>query len=89
MRLPQLDDGLPVSWQQHATCRSTDPNLFFPTKYNPSNLAAARRYCQVCEVAGACLVYAIATGTQEGIWGGTKPSERSLAKLNARLALIG
>ena len=88
MRLPQLDDGLPVSWQQHATCRSTDPNLFFPTNYSRYTLAAARRYCQVCPVTDACLVYAITSGSDQGIWGGTTPAQRSLTMLNARPVLV-
>jgi WhiB family redox-sensing transcriptional regulator len=88
MSLPQSDDGLPVSWQQHAACRKTDSDVFFPTSFNRSTLAAARRYCQVCPVIDTCLEYAITIGAGEGIWGGATPAQRSLAKLNTRLALI-
>jgi WhiB family redox-sensing transcriptional regulator len=88
MGFPQPDDGLPVSWQQHAACRNTDSDLFFPASFNRSTLAVARRYCDVCPVTDTCLEYAITSGTGEGIWGGAAPAHRSLAKLNTRLALI-
>ncbi len=88
MSLPHFDDGLPASWQDHASCRKADSSVFFPTNFNYSALAAARRYCQVCPVTDACLEYAIIIGAGEGIWGGATPAQRSLAKLNTRLALI-
>jgi WhiB family redox-sensing transcriptional regulator len=82
MGFPQPGDGLPVSWQEHASCRNTESNLFFPPSYNRSALAVPRRYCQVCPVADACLEYAITSGTDEGIWGGATPTQRTRAKLN-------
>ncbi len=88
MRLPQYDDGLPGSWQQHASCRKTESDLFFPTRFNRATLAAARRYCETCEVADECVELALDTGADEGIWGGTTPAQRSLTKLNARLVLV-
>jgi WhiB family redox-sensing transcriptional regulator len=88
MTAPQPVDHFPVSWQLHAACLNTDSDVFFPTSYNPFTLAAARRYCQVCVVADACLDYGTAIGAGEGIWGGVAPTQRRLAQVKARLASI-
>ena len=80
--------GFSVSWQRHAACLDTESDVFFPISYNQFTLAAARRYCQVCEVADACLAYGTAIGAGEGIWGGVAPAERRLARVKVRLASI-
>lgn len=73
---PQPGDRLPVPWQQHAACRNSHSDLFFPTSHNQHTLAVARQYCRACPVAEACLEYAITTHAWEGIWGGTPPTDR-------------
>ncbi len=79
MGLPHSDDGPLDSWQEHAACRNTRSDVFFPISDNPSSLAAALRYCNLCAVADACLEYAITTGSNEGIWGGAAPIHRRRA----------
>ncbi|MWA03412.1 WhiB family transcriptional regulator [Actinomadura sp. LD22] len=68
-----------LHWQEEASCRSLDPDLFFPvaeeTVYT-DQIAAIRRICAACPAARRCLEWAVATGEPDGIWAGTTPSER-------------
>jgi WhiB family redox-sensing transcriptional regulator len=61
-------------WMAEARCRDLPPGLFFPT--NSTGVAAARRVCATCDVARACLEYALAEHIEHGIWGGTSERER-------------
>jgi WhiB family redox-sensing transcriptional regulator len=80
--LPAAPDG---RWQEHAACRSADPEIFWP----PANtepvleryLPEAKRVCNTCPVAAECLAYALATGQDDGIWAGTTPAERRQLQL--------
>jgi len=61
-------------WMADARCRELSPELFFPT--NSTGVAAARRVCAACDVATACLEFALAEHLEHGIWGGTSERER-------------
>ncbi|MFG1851853.1 WhiB family transcriptional regulator [Actinomadura geliboluensis] len=66
-------------WSESASCRSLDPELFFPVSREAvytAQIAPIRRLCAACPVAGPCLEWALATGEPHGIWAGTTPSER-------------
>lgn len=66
-------------WRKHASCRDTDPNLFFPvgtTGPALDQIANAKSVCRTCEVQGLCLEYAISTNQDSGVWGGTSEEER-------------
>ncbi|HUR74421.1 MAG TPA: WhiB family transcriptional regulator [Sporichthya sp.] len=68
-------------WQEHAACRTVDPEIFWPPANTPlvleRYLAQAKPVCNRCPVRQACLLYAIEHGEyQDGIWGGTTPKER-------------
>jgi WhiB family redox-sensing transcriptional regulator len=87
--LVMRDADQPVSrWRQRAACQApgVDPDLFFPVgDFGPalSQAAAAKRVCARCPVQDSCLAWALHSGEQDGIWGGTMPRERR--RLRARL----
>jgi WhiB family redox-sensing transcriptional regulator len=70
------------SWAEHAACcaPSTDPDLFFPLGELDVEAAPAKAVCARCSVAAQCLGWALRTGEQNGIWGGTTPVERRLLR---------
>jgi WhiB family redox-sensing transcriptional regulator len=67
------------SWRNHAICRDTDPELFFPvgtTGYALVQVDRAKEVCRQCPVKTQCLDYALETNQDSGIWGGTSEEER-------------
>nr|WP_316044726.1 WhiB family transcriptional regulator [Acidiferrimicrobium sp. IK] len=66
-------------WRDNASCRDTDPDLFFPigtTGPAIEQIESAKRVCCACEAQEACLEFALATNQESGIWGGTSEEER-------------
>ena len=75
------DTESPVSlgrWTSLASCRSLDPELFFPETANDE--AAAKAVCAVCPVRSECLEHALAASEPYGIWGGFTLRERRLLR---------
>lgn len=71
-----LDNG---EWRSLASCRDTDPDLFFPvgtTGAALEQIKASKRICKTCEVRAECLQFALATNQESGVWGGTSEDER-------------
>ncbi len=67
------------TWRDHALCRDTDPELFFPVGTTGMALVAiehAKQVCRQCTVSEACLDFALATNQDSGIWGGLSEEER-------------
>lgn len=66
-------------WRQAASCRDADPELFFAVGCGPGALeqtARAKRWCAHCPVAEECLVFAVTTNQEYGVWGGLDEEER-------------
>jgi WhiB family transcriptional regulator, redox-sensing transcriptional regulator len=66
-------------WRDLAACRDTDPELFFPIgTVGPGlhQVARAKQICARCAVRPACLDWALASGQEAGVWGGTSEDER-------------
>ena len=66
-------------WRDHAACRDTDPEFFFPvgtTGMAVEQIESAKRVCHRCPARQACLEFAIATNQECGVWGGTSEDER-------------
>jgi len=66
-------------WRDRAACRDEDPELFFPTGTDgPALLQVeqAKAVCRRCPVTDECLSWALATGQDHGVWGGTTEEER-------------
>ena len=66
-------------WRNHAACRFTNPDLFFPngnTGAAVGQTQAAKAVCRSCTVRERCLQFALATNQEAGIWGGKDEDER-------------
>lgn len=66
-------------WRDHAACRDTEPDLFFPvgtTGPALEQIEAAKAVCRMCDSQVACLEFALATNQESGVWGATSEEER-------------
>ena len=66
-------------WRDHASCRDTDPDLFFPvgtTGPAIEQIENAKAVCRECPSQAPCLEFALATNQDSGVWGGTSEEER-------------
>lgn len=61
-------------WQNQASCRSSDPTLWFG--HTPDEQAAAVAICNACPVRSDCLDYALTNRIDHGIWGGATEADR-------------
>ncbi|MFG3497683.1 WhiB family transcriptional regulator [Streptomyces sp. NPDC047928] len=76
-------------WRQAAACRDEDPDLFFPVGTGgPALMQAeeAKRVCARCPVRERCLEWALGTGQDFGVWGGTGENERRALRRRAARA---
>ena len=68
-----------MEWVHRARCKDVDPELFFPVgTTGPAALQIdeAKAVCMGCDVRMQCLEWALATGQDAGVWGGTSEEER-------------
>ncbi|MGH2711425.1 MAG: WhiB family transcriptional regulator [Actinomycetota bacterium] len=68
-----------MEWVHRAKCRDVDPELFFPigtTGPAAAQIEAAKAVCVNCTVRDECLEWALTTGQDAGVWGGTSEEER-------------
>jgi WhiB family redox-sensing transcriptional regulator len=66
-------------WRALSACRDADPELFFPLSPSGPGLmqiAKAKVVCGRCQVREQCLRFALTSGQEFGIWGGTSEDER-------------
>jgi WhiB family redox-sensing transcriptional regulator len=76
--------ALPPDSLAAGLCRQVDPDLFFPIGYqagrpNAAQVARqnqAKAICRSCPVIGDCLTWALDTGDDVAVLGGTTPAER-------------
>jgi WhiB family transcriptional regulator, redox-sensing transcriptional regulator len=77
---PTAESSTPArSWVELAGCRELDPDIFFPvgtTAAEVDQTGEARAICARCQVTADCLGWALRTGQDHGVWGGTTPEER-------------
>ncbi|MCW2667953.1 MAG: whiB1 [Frankiales bacterium] len=72
-----------MDWRHRALCRDEDPELFFPIgTAGPAatQVAEAKVVCRRCSVVEDCLTWALETGQDSGVWGGTDEDERRALK---------
>jgi WhiB family redox-sensing transcriptional regulator len=72
-----------MDWRHRALCRDEDPELFFPigtTGPAAVQVAQAKVVCGRCPVVEPCLSWALETGQDAGVWGGTSEDERRALK---------
>lgn len=75
-------DAVP-DWRAYASCRDTDPDLFFPvgtTGVALDQIAAAKAVCMQCVVRSECLDFALDTHQDSGVWGGLSEEERRVIR---------
>lgn len=76
-------------WRDDASCRTVDPELFFPIGNGPEakrEAHQAKAVCFRCPVRETCLRWALDTGQTGGIWGGLDERElRNAARRRAKL----
>ena len=68
-----------MEWVHRAKCRDVDPELFFPvgtTGPAAAQIEDAKAVCDDCVVRDQCLEWALVTGQDAGVWGGTSEEER-------------
>jgi len=75
-------------WQFSASCRDSDPQIFFhpPGERDPDHQArdqAAKQICLRCPVRDPCLRFALEAREPYGVWGGMTERERR-ARANPR-----
>lgn len=66
-------------WRHSAACRDHDPEIWFPVGTGPiAQVQAnhAKSICAPCPSRIACLKWALETGIDDGVWGGTGEEER-------------
>jgi WhiB family transcriptional regulator, redox-sensing transcriptional regulator len=79
MNLPEPAAPAGADWRSLSACRDTDPELFFPlSSWGPGQvqIASAKAICAHCEVRSDCLRFALSSGQEFGVWGGTSEDER-------------
>jgi WhiB family transcriptional regulator, redox-sensing transcriptional regulator len=72
-----------ADWRDRAACRNVDPELFFPIgNVGPAlvQIGQAKQICASCPVRAACLEWALETGQEAGVWGGTSEDERRVLR---------
>ena len=78
-----------MDWRHLALCREDDPELFFPigtTGPAAVQVEEAKRVCRQCSVIDSCLEWALETGQEAGVWGGTSEDDRrALQRHDTRL----
>lgn len=70
-----------MDWRHQALCRHADPEIFFPigtTGPAVNQVEKAKVVCRRCPVVQDCLSWALGTGQDSGVWGGTDEDERRL-----------
>ena len=68
-------EGL-VDWRAAASCRDSDPDVFFPDGEDVEAIARAKEICAGCPVRADCLAFAVELNQTDGIWGGRTSAER-------------
>lgn len=72
-------DDFGTDWRAASACLSADPDLFFPIATGAvaiKQITMARQICAHCPVRKECLDFAMRSGENHGVWGGTTPEER-------------
>jgi WhiB family redox-sensing transcriptional regulator len=75
-----------LAWIGQAACRDQDPELFFPERGHARQGTTAKQVCAACPVQQPCRDLAVRAasgrGDDHGIFGGTKPHERTSLRDN-------
>ncbi|HUF33233.1 MAG TPA: WhiB family transcriptional regulator [Acidimicrobiales bacterium] len=87
MTLSRTESSATHTWRDQASCRSTDPDLFFPvgsTGPAVGQIEAAKAVCHTCPSKVPCLDFALESHQDSGVWGGTSEEERRTIRRQRR-----
>ena len=76
-----------MDWRHRALCLDEDPELFFPigtTWPAAVQVDEAKAVCRRCTVTEDCLTWALESGQDAGVWGGTSEDDRRALKRRTR-----
>ncbi|MFF8681124.1 WhiB family transcriptional regulator [Streptomyces sp. NPDC015237] len=76
---PSADLPVNTNWRAASVCKDEDPELFFPIgNTGPAllQIEEAKAVCRHCPVMERCLQWALESGQEHGVWGGTDEDER-------------
>ncbi|MGP3637228.1 WhiB family transcriptional regulator [Streptomyces sp. 24-1644] len=82
---PSADLPVNTNWRGAAACKD-DPELFFPIgNTGPAllQIEEAKAVCRACPVMERCLRWALESGQEYGVWGGTDEDDRRSMKRRA------
>lgn len=65
-------------WTKRVACGDMSKEVFFPIDSDEVAVKNAKNVCDVCEVRGICLEYALNNVIEYGVWGGTSEKERRI-----------
>lgn len=68
-----------LEWRDLAACKDTDPESYFPVGTSGAAMdliEKAKTVCQSCAVVEECLMYALETNQEAGVWGGYAEDDR-------------
>jgi WhiB family redox-sensing transcriptional regulator len=74
----QINPSQGGQWRQLAACRYADPELFFPVSASGpclDQVARAKAICAGCRVKRQCLIFALGTRQEHGVWAGMSEQE--------------
>ena len=74
------------TWQERASCRGVDAELFFPATEDEA--VPAKAICGTCPVRTACLAFSLERNEKFGIWGGLTERERGRLSPAAREQIV-
>ena len=83
---PSADLPVNTDWRADSSCRNEDPELFFPIgNTGPAllQIEEAKAICRACPVMERCLQWALESGQEHGVWGGTDEDDRRRMKRRA------
>lgn len=65
-------------WQAMGACRSVADDTWFSEPTDTTVKTTALDRCSFCPVRRSCLAFALATGEEYGVWGGTTELQRDV-----------
>ncbi|MFF8867833.1 WhiB family transcriptional regulator [Streptomyces sp. NPDC015139] len=83
---PSADLPVNTDWRVSSACKDEDPELFFPIgNTGPAllQIEEAKAVCRRCPVMERCLQWALESGQEHGVWGGTDEGDRRRMKRRA------
>jgi WhiB family transcriptional regulator, redox-sensing transcriptional regulator len=83
---PSADLPVNTNWRASSSCKDEDPELFFPIgTTGPAllQIEEAKAVCRRCPVMERCLQWAMESGQEQGVWGGTDENDRRRMKRRA------